>query len=140
MAEHIVEKEFEHKGLKCVITFSYMGHRCGYVGVPKEHPLYNQDYRNREISNLSCHGGVTYADGGVNSNYPIESDLWWIGFDCAHCCDGKDLDLALKKFPDKAQSISMLKMFEIGSNIEVRSLEYVEENCKELAEQLSELI
>ena len=42
--KYIVEKEFNHNGLKCVVTFSNMGHRCGYVGVPKWHPLYGKDY------------------------------------------------------------------------------------------------
>ena len=42
--KYIVEKEFNHNGLKCVVTFSNMGHRCGYVGVPKWHPLYGKNY------------------------------------------------------------------------------------------------
>ena len=42
--KYIVEKEFNHNGLKCVVIFSNMGHRCGYVGVPKWHPLYGKDY------------------------------------------------------------------------------------------------
>ena len=41
---YIVEHEFEHAGYKCVVTFSAMGHRCGYVGIPKNHPLYGKDY------------------------------------------------------------------------------------------------
>lgn len=32
---YIVEREFEHAGYKCVVTFGAMGHRCGYVGIPK---------------------------------------------------------------------------------------------------------
>lgn len=32
---YIVEREFEHAGYKCVVTFNVMGHRCGYVGIPK---------------------------------------------------------------------------------------------------------
>lgn len=35
---YIVEQEFEHAGYKCVVTFNVMGHRCGYVGIPKNHP------------------------------------------------------------------------------------------------------
>lgn len=46
---------------------------------------------------FSCHGGITFADGGENSNYPIESDLWWFGFDCAHCDDAKELRLAYER-------------------------------------------
>lgn len=41
---YIVEREFEHVGYKCVVTFNVMGHRCGYVGIPKNHPLYGKEY------------------------------------------------------------------------------------------------
>lgn len=41
---YIVEQEFEHVGYKCVVTFNVMGHRCGYVGIPKSHPLYGKEY------------------------------------------------------------------------------------------------
>ena len=46
MKGYVIEKEFEHKGLKCVVLLLAIGHRCGYVGVPKEHPLYNVDEMN----------------------------------------------------------------------------------------------
>lgn len=36
---YIVEQEFEHAGYKCVVTFNAMGHRCGYVGIPKKPPF-----------------------------------------------------------------------------------------------------
>ena len=112
---YIVEREFEHAGYKCVVTFGAMGHRCGYVGIPKNHALYGKGYDehleikksdigDREISGIfplfsacldederirieayfQCHGGITYAGGGENSEYPIKSDLWWFGFDCGH--------------------------------------------------------
>lgn len=41
---HIVEQEFEHAGYKCVVVFNMMGIRCGYVGIPKNHPLYGKGY------------------------------------------------------------------------------------------------
>ena len=41
---YIVEREFEHAGYKCVVTFNVMGHRCGYVGIPKNHSLYGKEY------------------------------------------------------------------------------------------------
>lgn len=40
---YIVEREFEHAGCKCVVTFGNMGHRCGYVGIPSTHPLHGED-------------------------------------------------------------------------------------------------
>lgn len=169
---YIVEQEFEHAGYKCVVTFNAMGHRCGYVGIPKNHPLYGKDYSDyleikkadvgdRKISGIfpllgacldkderirieayfSCHGGITFADGGENSNYPIESDLWWFGFDCGHAGDKADLSYAIEKFPKQAEQLKMQKqindMYPIEGDI-IRTEEYVAEECKKLAEQLKE--
>lgn len=169
---YIIEREFEHKGYKCVVTFGNMGHRCGYVGIPDTHPLYKKDYSSylnikksdiegREVSGVfqllgailddcdkvkieayfQCHGGITYSGGGKGSKYPIESDLWWFGFDCAHAGDGKDLKLAYEKFPNERESISSLidleKRFPIRGEV-VRTEEYVAAECKRLAEQLKE--
>ena len=169
---YIVEKEFNHNGLKCVVTFSNMGHRCGYVGVPKWHPLYGkdcmdyldikkEDIEGKEVSGVfpllgalidndervrieayfTCHGGITYSGGGENSTYPIESNLSWFGFDCAHYGDGKDLDLAIEVFPEYAEQIARTKEIEnMFPTYELaRSTEYVSENCKELADQLAQL-
>ena len=172
MANYIVEKEFEYKGMKCVVTFQKHGHRCGYVGVPKGHPLYGKDYSDyldikkedmgdKEISGIfplfsallddderirieayfNCHGGITYSGGGCNSSYPIPSDLWWFGFDCAHCDDGKDFILAMKLFPEYSEQIAMTRRIEEGySNdyVIIRELNYVEDECKKLADQLIE--
>lgn len=41
---YMVEREFEHAGYKCVVIFGALGHRCGYVGVPKKHLLYGKSY------------------------------------------------------------------------------------------------
>lgn len=169
---YIIEREFEHEGCKCVVTFGNSGHRCGYVGIPSTHSLYGEDYGNyldikkedigdREVDNVfallgaclddderikidayfRCHGGITYSGGGKNSEYPIESDLWWFGFDCAHCGDGKDLQYAYEKFPQYRDSIKQSmeceRMFPIEGEV-IRSAEYVADECKRLAEQLKE--
>lgn len=48
MPDYIVERKFEHAGYECVVLFLSMGHRCGYVGIPKKHPLYGKDYMDIE--------------------------------------------------------------------------------------------
>lgn len=168
---YMVERQFEHMGYECVVTFSAQGYRCGYVGIPKGHPLYGKDYKDyleikkedlkdREISGtfpllcalfddderiqieayFQCHGGITFANGGKNSNYPIDSDLWWFGFDCGHCDDGRELDFAGIRFPKYRNTIlrqlEVEKAFEL--EVPVRTEEYVAEECKKLAEQLKE--
>ncbi len=169
---YIVEREFEHAGYKCVVTFGNSGHRCGYVGISETHPLYGDDYGNyleikksdignREVSGIfpllgaclddderikieayfQCHGGITYSGGGKGSEYPIASDLWWFGFDCAHAGDKKDLKLAYEKFPSRRESLKrqmeIENMYQIEDEV-LRTEEYVADECKRLAEQLKE--
>lgn len=137
MKSYIVEKEFEHQGLKCVVLLLATGYRCGYVGVPKGHPLYNVDYMNCQ-SDFACHGGLTYAGGGVNSSYPISSDLWWFGFDCTHWGDADDWNSTFKAFSEQSERIAEYKAIRslcpLGG--EIRTTEFVENECKSLAEQL----
>jgi len=167
---YIVEREFEHAGYQCVVTFGYMGHRCGYVGIPKEHPLYGKkceeyleikkkDIGDRKVSGIfpllgacldederirieayfQCHGGITYSGGGENSHYPIASDLWWFGFDCAHAGDKRDLKLAYDRFPNKREILKYQMELEEKYPIEddvIRTEEYVADECRKLAEQL----
>lgn len=168
---YIIERVFEHTGYTCVVTFGNMGHRCGYVGIPSNHPLFGKDYNDyleikksdigdREVSGIfpllgayldkderirieayfQCHGGITYAGGGEHSSYPIESDLWWFGFDCGHAGDKSDLDYAMQKFPNHRKELQLRKMVESKYPIDdvIRTEEYVAEECKKLAEQLKE--
>ena len=84
---HKVELDFDYHGLRCVVLGLDMGHRCGYVGLPKGHKYYGLDYN--KLDDIEVHGGWTYQ--GESNGYPVESvDTWWIGFDCAHYGDGKD--------------------------------------------------
>lgn len=90
---------------------------------------------------FDVHGGITYSGGGLNSKYPIESNLWWIGFDCAHCDDGKDLDLAYQYelIPlEQKEAIQQIEnMYPTYGTI--RTLEYVEQECKNLIDQICKL-
>lgn len=134
----VVEREFEHCRLKCVVVMRDMGHRCGYVGVNKDHPLYGAFYDDETISNLDVHGGITYSSDG-SGQYPIESDLWWFGFDCAHYMDLNDHGAALKYFPHLREQILFRKQIDERYKIDgafVRTIKYIKEQCKILAEQL----
>ncbi len=31
MDKYVIESEFEHLGMKCVVVMQELGHRCGYV-------------------------------------------------------------------------------------------------------------
>ena len=128
---YVVEKTFQHCGYTCVVIFGNLGFRCGYVAIPKEHNLYGKDYNEINVD-IDVHGGLSY--GGGSTDYPIESDgLWWFGFDCGHCWDGNDYELASKLFPENSQFYQLQYMI---PDCPVRSIEYVKEECKKLAEQL----
>lgn len=94
---------------------------------------------------FDVHGSLTYSGGGKNSKYPIESDLWWFGFDCAHWGDGKELKRVYELFPEKRGQIQIQiqierEIYGKGGNTDevIRSEEYVAEECKRLAEQIKE--
>lgn len=107
--------EFKHDGFHCVIVRNLdLGHLCGYVGVPKGHPLFGKDYNHLEGTKIIVHGGLTYAkDQAPGSN---KKGLWWFGFDCAH-----HQDLIPRMMGNKGV---------------YRNLEYVTSEVKNLAEQL----
>lgn len=86
-----LRKEFRAHGFDCLIIRAPLGHLCGYVGLPPDHPLYGKHY-DELPDEIDVHGGVTYGEecGGHICHRPApgESDhLFWVGFDCAHYND-----------------------------------------------------
>lgn len=78
-----------HEGLACMLIRNPIGAWCGYVGVPREHPAYDQSYWDVDVD---VHGGLTYSDrcAGHICHVPQEGmpdDVFWFGFDCAHSGD-----------------------------------------------------
>ena len=65
-----------------------IGHLCGYLAIPEDHPFYREHY---DI-NVRIHGGLTYA-----SEYEGE---FQIGFDCAHWNDTSPFQFHSLPFPN----------------------------------------
>lgn len=126
----LVESDFTYNGFRCVVVGQDLGHRCGYVGIPDGHKLYGSDYNGL---NFDVHGGLTFSGGG-GSKYPVESNLWWLGFDCAHCDDAMDKDLILKLAPPQFVE-NRLRMCWGGT---VRTQEYVESELRSLVDQIAD--
>jgi hypothetical protein len=119
-----VLSEGEHKGIQWVTMHNTSGYRCGYVRVPAGHPWHGHG---REDSRADVHGGITFAEPDVPCDAPGEDNAWWLGFDCAHSGDAPD--------PSLPMSISSMRfIFRIPG--EIRTQEYVEEQCRDLAEQV----
>ena len=116
-----IEKDWiTESGLRAVCLVVRNSHRCGYVGVPKEHPLHGLDYDAVcEKIPVEVHGGLTYS--GNSKTYPAESDgLYWFGFDCAHYGDGF-INESIRSYPGET----------------VKSQAFVESECESLARQIS---
>lgn len=163
MAHYIVEQDWiTPAGYRAVVIMTERGHRCGYVGVSQDHPLYRTDYSattpaiippngDDEIglrnpitlllmagdpdnwetpeSAIDVHGSLTYSDGGEGSDYPVISDLWWFGFDCAHYGDIPT--------PEAQAAETARYGHPMNTHGVHRTLEYCIQQCESLAEQLT---
>jgi len=104
-------------GYKCFIQrHPELKHLCGYVDLPKEHKLYGIF---SEEEDFEVHGGVTYT-GKREFEQPNYIADYVLGFDCGHA---GDLVPGVKIFHEEVY----------------RDIEYVTNECKNLAKQLKEL-
>ena len=119
----------EGTGYRCFIRRNpELKHLCGYVELPKKHKLYGKDYINNEeiFNELDVHGGVTYTNEirFKQQNYTID---YVVGFDCAHAGDYSPY------------SLPFLGMNKRIANETYKDIDYVTNECKNLAKQLKEL-
>lgn len=132
----MIEKEFEYKGYNCIITFDALGIRCGYVALTPKHKYFETPYW--EIP-VSCHGGLTWGEHHIPDRMEDKS-IYYIGFDCGHCFDKPDFNLALKCFPASAKFIKGRQEFysKLRRNFKgtIKDQEYVEQELKCLVDQL----
>lgn len=132
MDRPVVEERFEYKGFPCVVLFMPMGFRNGYVGLPKGHKYYGKEF---DFIPVGCHCGLTYSDNSLH--HQTDTDIWWIGFDCGHCCDGFDLKKLDEYFGNRIENQIMRDYHKmINEEHEFRTVEYVKENCKGIVDQL----
>lgn len=107
----------DETGLLCEIKRNMrLGNLCGYVTVPNLNGICDDDYCDH--LGIQVHGGITFSmkkDGGHV-----------FGFDCAHSGDLIPV-VEMKKI-----------MLGIDSYGTYRNIEYVKNECKELAKQLKE--
>lgn len=143
-----VEKHWQHEGYECVVVMNeHMGFRCGYVGIPKGHPLYGKPYNEDcpelkgmigEHTTIGKRGALTVfcwdgkstdpqivfdVHGGLTysgeAGYPIDKpDTWWFGYDCGHAGD--------------------MTNYTVHDGDVMRDLDYCVGECESLAEQLKD--
>lgn len=125
-------------GLECLIVRNRVGALCGYVGVPDTHPYHGKGYDDIEAQ---VHGGLTFAKA-CQEGPPEETichvpepgkpdNLWWFGFDCAHCGDF---------FPQSNHFAATMPNWPVSvrDRDEIyRTVDYVSRQCRSLAKQLA---
>ena len=117
MEGYVIERQWlTDAGLDAVcLKIDCTGHRCGYVGIPAGTTLDEVDYDDERVCDMDVHGGLTFSKG--RGEYPVPSNNWWFGFDCAHYGD-------------------RTKCSTDPNDIE-RTKEFVVSECERLARQLS---
>lgn len=143
--------EFESHGFPCMVIRhnhrpehnpkDWLGHLCGYVGVPKDHPLYNKSARwgereeNSPIDNLEVHGGITFSDFRDE-----KKDFYYFGFDAAHCDDLIPGFYELRQPGECLYEIYQKhKAFSDLFKETYKDMNYMKAECENLAKQLREL-
>ena len=117
-----------------------LGHLCGYVKVPKDHPCYGKasEY-DAPIDSIACHGGITYA-GFNHGAYPVpdtDENGYWIGFDCAHCGDGRD-PKDVEKYLTARDGRVRKETIDFLCHGHVWTVDEVTAECESIATQLKE--
>jgi hypothetical protein len=136
--EFEIEKEWESSGLPCVVLMTDLGHRCGYVGVPKGHVWFGANYDDVRLDGkyIDVHGGLTYGSL-AGKGYPSakENSLFWFGFDCAHFRDNPDYEWLKEHNPEMYNLRGHFSSLRGGT---VKDLAYCVKECESLALQLKE--
>ena len=126
----VVEKHFEYKGHDCICIFNRNGYRCGYVSTTFHRDFYNFD--------IDCHCCLTFS-GMLPREYEPK-EVFYIGFDCGHVCDGIDTESAYNYgLIDEVTKEILDESFYYQKDCPVRDVEYVVEQCKKIADQLEEI-
>ena len=110
--------------------FTGLGVRCGYISV--------DDNKDCDEYDIHCHCGLTFGASRLPEYYEPKK-TFYIGFDCGHICDGNDYNLALKYgLIDEKRFNELLEMqIQLPTFLQpVRSLEYVENECRKIVDQL----
>jgi hypothetical protein len=88
---------------------------CGYVRVPAAHNCSDIDY---DDVNVEVHGGLTFGSNNFPDTRIYDKEYYWFGFDCGHSGD---------RIP---------YLWEEGT---YRTVDYVKNECRELAKQLKDM-
>lgn len=133
-----------------IIPTPCKSHRNGYVYVPLSHPFSNKKSEfDDEICDLDVHGGITFLGKTYPSDKRFKNQMSVFGFDAAHYNDARmedPIEKIINIYPDHPFVKEFKELNKINKSLddflppnrEVRSLEYMMEECEKLASQLKE--
>ena len=138
--DYVIEKswttQFGHEAV--AIGLRDLGHRCGYVGMPYESVAFfvDNDKPIEEVTyddfDINCHGGLTFSSGKVIWEDDDEERKFWIGFDCGHYNDARDLDLI------ENQNLKAIFSGSVMNSGTIKTMDYVVNECERISKQLNE--
>ena len=132
MLRAIVEKAFNYKGFECRVLFMNAGYRCGYVKIPATHSMCGSSISEYDEA-ITCYGGITYLEKYlINEDCPDGSE--WIGFDCDHITDARDLESIKVYFPEIKIDP---KIRDVRSP--AKTLEFCINQCERIVDQIAEM-
>ena len=131
----------DYRDCQIVVTLTDFGHRCGYVRVPDRlfDIFMDKGLCAEEALEYAfdVHGGITFSTYVQSADSRFPQFGYWIGFDCAHAEDGKDLDAVAKHFgKERAEEI---RKYYTYPNTHTWTTEEVEKECERLADQILEI-
>lgn len=149
MSDREIERQWIHNGFNCLVIFgNSLGFRFGYVGVPETNFFYGKSdedisyfdledhfklpFKMENIS-LDVHGGITYT-GTLDALEDIPPFLWWIGYDCGHVGDLRDIDKI--KDPQLRNILKSSNIFKEEEGGSIKSIDFCIAECESLADQL----
>lgn len=146
---YIIEDRDTYKGYEYVVTFTFMGHRCAYIILPKPIEFKNEDiteelsdksnYWNNVNRNLDFPGGLTYLNYHNLDLKDENKQEFAIGWDYIHCWNRPNYDKAIEYFPELKERI--LQLQEINSIIysydkHYTTLQEAMEDCMKVIDQI----
>jgi hypothetical protein len=145
----VIEDGGIYKDHEFLITFTYMGHRCGYVVIPPENKLYNKELMYDEnYSGIQVHGGITYCEIGYSIIKKVlgtdSLSEHWIGFDSGHAGDVPDLESYNKYFGEENEILAehlkaMYKIYDGCDDCSIKTKDFMVIECIKLIDQIIEL-
>ena len=132
---NLIEKQFDYLGYQCVITFTEIGYRCGYVAIPKDSKFYN-----RTFADINDEKILTIPLSYAGETFPMNDGNYWLGFTCDKKGDKPDTDRVRQIWGDKAMVLTFLNMNKINilpKDGVIRTTEYVQDKLERLVLEIS---